>query len=160
MSIKSMMLSNHLILCHPLLLLPSIFPSTKIFTSLVQSIGASASVLTMNIQGWFPLGLTGSISLLSVGLSRVFSSTTVWKHQFFGSQPSLQSNSHIIYCSLNVTHYARHSGLKQNETSLLPSEGLQNHGRSINTKLLCDRKCTTYTDAEVPSLRENAFKIL
>ena len=49
----------------------------------------------MTIQGWFPLGLTGLISLLSRGLSRVFSSTTVWKHRFFGSQPSLWSNSHI-----------------------------------------------------------------
>ena len=62
-----------------------------------QSIGASASasVLPMNIQSWFPLGLTGLISLLSKGLSRVFSSTTVWKHQFFSAQPSLQSKSHI-----------------------------------------------------------------
>ena len=56
---------------------------------------ASASVLPMNIQGWFPLGLTGWISLLSKGLPRVFSSTTVWKHQFFGAQPSLWSNYHI-----------------------------------------------------------------
>ena len=62
-----------------------------------QNIGASASasVLPMNIQDWFPLGLTGLISLLSKGLSRVFSSTTVQKHQFFGAQPSLWSNSHI-----------------------------------------------------------------
>ena len=56
---------------------------------------ASASVLPMNIQGWLPLGLTGLISLLSKGLSRVFSSTTIQKHQFFVSQPSLWSNSHI-----------------------------------------------------------------
>ena len=56
---------------------------------------ASASVLPMNIQGWFPLGLTGLISLLSKGLSRFFSSTTIWKHQFFGAQPSLWSYSHI-----------------------------------------------------------------
>ena len=56
---------------------------------------ASASVLPMNIQGWFPLGLTGWISLQSKGLSRVFSSTTVWRHQFLDSQPSLWSNSHI-----------------------------------------------------------------
>ena len=49
----------------------------------------------MNIQGWLPLGLTGLISLLSKGLLRVFSSTTVWKHQFFGTQPSLWSNTHI-----------------------------------------------------------------
>ena len=62
-----------------------------------QSIGASASasVLPMNIQDWFPLGWTGLISLLSKGLSRVFSSTTVWKHHFFGAQPSLWSISHI-----------------------------------------------------------------
>ena len=68
------------------------------FTSDGQSIGASASasVLPMNIQVWFPLGLTDLISLLSHGLSSVFSSTTVWKHQFFGAQPSLWSNSYVI----------------------------------------------------------------
>ena len=58
------------------------FPMSWLFTPGGQSIGASASVLSLNIQGWFPLGLTGLISLLSKGLSRVFSSTTVWKHQF------------------------------------------------------------------------------
>ena len=56
---------------------------------------ASASVLPINIQGWFPLGLTGLISLQSKGLSRAFSSTTMWKHHFFSSHPSLWSNSHI-----------------------------------------------------------------
>ena len=56
---------------------------------------ASASVLPMNTQGWFSLGLTGLISLLSKELWRVFSSTTAWKHQFFGTQPSLWSNSHM-----------------------------------------------------------------
>jgi len=60
-----------------------------------QSIGALASVLSMNIQGWYPLGLTGLISLLSKGLSKVFSNTTIWKHQFFDTQSSLWSNSHI-----------------------------------------------------------------
>ena len=62
-----------------------------------QSTGASASgsVLPMNIQDWFPLGLTGLISLQSKGLSRVFSNTTVQKYQFFGTQLSLWSNSHI-----------------------------------------------------------------
>ena len=62
-----------------------------------QSIGASASasVLPVNIQGWFPLGLTGLISLQSKGYSRVFSSTTVWKHPLFGAQPTLWSNSHM-----------------------------------------------------------------
>ena len=57
------------------------------FTSGGQIIGASASVLWMNIQGWFPLGLTGWISLPAKGLSRVLSRTTVWRHQFFGTQP-------------------------------------------------------------------------
>ena len=73
------------------------FLMSQLFASGGQSIGdsASASVLPMNIQGWFPLGLTGLMPLLSKGLSRVFSSTTVWKHQFFSAQPSLWSNSHI-----------------------------------------------------------------
>ena len=72
------------------------FSMSWLFTSGGQSIetSASASVLPVNIQGWFPLGLTGLISLLSKGLPRVFS-TTVWKHQFFGAQPSLWFNSHI-----------------------------------------------------------------
>ena len=73
------------------------FLMSQLFASGSQSIGASASasVLPMNIQDWFPLGLTGLISLQSKGLSRVFSSTTVLKHQFFRSQPSLWSNSHL-----------------------------------------------------------------
>ena len=73
------------------------FPVNRLFTSGGQSIGASvsASVLLMNVQDGFPLGLTGLISLLSKGLSRVFSNTTVQKHQFFSDQPSLWSNSHI-----------------------------------------------------------------
>ena len=74
------------------------FPVSRLFTSGDQNIGASASpsVLLKNIQGWFPLGLIGEISLLSKGLSRVFSSSTVQKHQFFGAQPSLWSSSHIL----------------------------------------------------------------
>ena len=73
------------------------FQLSQFFISGGQSIGASASasVLPMNIQVWFPLGLTGLISLQSKGLSRVFSNTTVWKYQFFGAQPSLWSISHI-----------------------------------------------------------------
>ena len=72
------------------------FPVSWLFTSDGLSIGvsASASVLPKNIQGWFPLGLTDSISLLSKEFSRDFSSITIWKHQFFDSQPSLWSNSH------------------------------------------------------------------
>ena len=73
------------------------FPVNQSITSCGQSNGvsASASVLPMNIHCWFPVGLTGSISLQSKGLSRVFSNTTVQKHQFFGAQLSSQSNSHI-----------------------------------------------------------------
>ena len=73
------------------------FLESQLFTPGGQSIAAlaSASVLPMSIQHWFPLGLTGLISLLSKGLSKVFSSSTIWKHQFFGTQPSLWSNSHI-----------------------------------------------------------------
>ena len=93
--------SNHLILYHPLLFLPSILPSIRSFpmsqflSSGGQSIRASVSVLPMNIQGWFPLGLMGLICLQSKGLSRVFSNTTVQKHQFFRAQLSLWSSSHI-----------------------------------------------------------------
>ena len=84
--------SNNLILCRPLLLLPSIFPASgsflvsQFFASGGQNIGASASasVLPMNIQCWFPLGWTGWISLQSKGLPRVSSNSTVQKHQFFG----------------------------------------------------------------------------
>ena len=103
LSIKSVMPSNLLILCRPLLLhlqsfpAPGSFQISQFFASSDQSIraSASASVLPMNIQDWFPLGWTGWISLLSKGLSRVFSSTTVQKHQFFSTQLSLQSNSRI-----------------------------------------------------------------
>ena len=72
-----------------------LFPMCWLFASGDQSIRASASVLPMSIQGLFPLGLTGLISLLSKRFSRVFSSTTVWKHQFFSVQSFLWSNSHI-----------------------------------------------------------------
>ena len=73
------------------------FPMSQIFAWGGQSIGVSAlaSVLSMNTQGWSPLGWTGWTSLQSKGLSRVFSNTTVQKQQFFGTQPSSQSNSHI-----------------------------------------------------------------
>ena len=94
MFIESVMLFNHLILFCPLLLLLSVFPSITVFSndsilpSRGQSIGSSASVLPVNIQGWFPLALTGLISLQSKGLSRVFSNTTSQNHHFFGAQPS------------------------------------------------------------------------
>ena len=80
------------------------FPVSRLFASGDQSIGASASVsvLPMNFQGWFPLGLTGLI-LMAKGLSKFFSGTTVQKHQFFSTQPSLWSNSHICTWLLEKT---------------------------------------------------------
>ena len=74
---------------------PGSFPMSWLLTSSGRSMGASASVLPMNIQGWFPLGLTGLISLLFKGHTRIFSSSTTWKDWFFGTQPSLWFNSHI-----------------------------------------------------------------
>ena len=102
-SIKSMMLSSHLILCPPLLLLPQSLPASKsfpmsqLFTWGGQSTGvsASASFPPKKSRGWSPSEWTGWISLQSKGLSRVFSNTTVQKHQFFKAQLSSQSNSHI-----------------------------------------------------------------
>ena len=101
-SIESVMPSSHLILCHPLLLLPSIPPQSEsflmsqLFSWGGQSTGVSAwaSFLPKKSQGWSPSEWTGWISLQSKGLSRVFSNTTVQKHQFFGAHPSSQSNSH------------------------------------------------------------------
>ena len=102
-SIESVISSNHPILCRPLLLLPSMFPSIRVFSNESAlhtrwpkfwsfSFNISPS---MNTQDWYPLGWTGWTSLQSKGLSRVFSKTTVQKHQFFGPQLSSQSNSHI-----------------------------------------------------------------
>ena len=101
--IESVMSSNYLILCCSLLLLPSIFLSIRVFSNELAfcikwpkywhfSFSISPS---KEIQGWYPLGLTALISSQSEGHSRVFSNTTVQKHQFFGTQPSLWSNSHI-----------------------------------------------------------------
>ena len=104
--------------CHPTMS-PSVIPFfclqtfqvsgsfliSRLFASGGQNIGASASasVLLMNIQDWFPLGLTGLMSLKSKGLSRVFSNTTVQKHQFFGTQPSLWSNFSHPYMTAGKT---------------------------------------------------------
>ena len=103
MSIESVIPSSHLILCHPLLLLPPIPLSVRVFSNESThhmrwpgvGVSASTSVLPMNTQDWSRLGWTGWISSKSKGLSRVFSNTTVQKHQFFGAQLSSQSNSHI-----------------------------------------------------------------
>ena len=111
MYIESVMPSNHLILYHPLLLMPSLFPASgsfpvsQFFASSGQSIGASASALAfpMNIQDWFSLGLTGLISLQPKELSRVSSNTRVQRHQFFGTQYSLWPNSYIHTWQLKKT---------------------------------------------------------
>ena len=103
MSVESVMPSNHLILCRPLLLLPSIFPSIRVFSndSALHIRWPKYWSFSFNIShsneysGLMSLGLTGWISLQSKGLSRIFSNTTAQKHQFFGTQLSLQSNSHI-----------------------------------------------------------------
>ena len=109
--------------CHPIISssvipfssCPQCFPASGsfsmswLFASGGQSTRASASALPMNIQGRFPLGLTGVTSLLSKGLSRVFSNTTVQKHQFFGTQPSLWSNSHI--CKWPLERHLLHNGV-------------------------------------------------
>ena len=102
-SIESVMPSSYLILGCPLLLLPAIPSSIRVFSNestlrmrwLKYWSFRSMSALPMNIQSWFPLWLDGLISLLTKGLSRVFSNTTVQMHEFFGAQPSSQSNSHI-----------------------------------------------------------------
>ena len=102
MSIESVMLCDHLILCCPFSFGLQSFPTSRsfpkswFFSSGGQCIRASASALALprNIQGWFPLGLTCLISLLSKEFSRAFSSTTIGKHWFFGTQPSLWPNSH------------------------------------------------------------------
>ena len=104
--VELVILCNHLVFYWTLLLclqsfpascLPQTFPISQLFTSGDQNISASASasVLPMNIQGWFPLGLTSLISLESKGLSRALSNTTVQKDQFLGTQLPLRSNSHI-----------------------------------------------------------------
>ena len=103
MSIKSVMPSNHLILCHPLLHPPSLFPSIRVFSDesvlcirLLKYWSFSSSISPSNeYSGLISFRWTGWISLQSKGLSRVFSTTTVQKHQFLGAQLSLWSNSHI-----------------------------------------------------------------
>ena len=108
MSIAQVMASNHLNLCCPLLLpliFPSIriFPMSQLFASGGQSIGDSASVLPMSIQGWFPLRLTGLISFMYNGLSEVFSSTKVQKHPFFHALPCFWFSSQQLYLTTGKT---------------------------------------------------------
>ena len=130
-----MMLSNHIILRHSLLLLLSVFTIIRVFpmswpfASGGQSIGAlvSASVLSMNIQGWFALELMGLISLLSKGLSRICGDGENWKHQFFGIQPSLLSNSHICTWLLKKKHSFNYTDICCISEVVDISWGLQNY---------------------------------
>ena len=104
---------KHLILCHSFPLLSSVFPSISLF----QRVGSlhqvakilepqlQPTVIPMSIQDWFPWRLTGLISLLSEGISRVFSSTIIWKHQFFSTQPYLWSNSHLYMTTGKIFDY-------------------------------------------------------
>ena len=109
MSIESVMPSNHLFLCCPLLLLPSIFPSIMVFSNELALCIRWPKYWSFNFSispsneysDWFPLEWTGWISLQSKGLSRVFSNTTVSKHQFFGTQPSLWSKFFTVI-SINI----------------------------------------------------------
>ena len=102
MSIEKVMPSDHLILCHPLSLLPSIFPSIRVFSNELVICNScewsfSFSIRTSNSQDWFPLGLIDWISLQSKGLSRVFCNTTVQKHQFSTTQFSLWYITYLVH---------------------------------------------------------------
>ena len=109
--------SNHLSLCHALLLLPSIFPSIRVFSSESvlcirwSNIGVSALALVLptNIQDWFPLGLIGLISLQSKELLRVFPNTTVQKHQFFAAQVSFFFDRNVfVYLKFFFSFFFKH----------------------------------------------------
>ena len=107
-SIKLMLPPSHLIFCCPLPIQPfwasGSFSMRQFFTLGGQNIGVSpsTSVFSMSMQGWFPLGFTGWISMQSKRLSRVFSNTTVQKHQFFSVQLSLWSNTHIHWKTIDA----------------------------------------------------------
>ena len=122
MSIDSVMPSNHLIHCNLLLLPPSISPSIRVFLKWISSLhqvdlcisivsSTSVSVLPMKIQEWFSLGLTCLISLLSKGLSKVFSSTTVERNRLFGAQLFLLPSSYICTWVLEKSQLWRHRPL-------------------------------------------------
>ena len=161
--------SSHLIFYHPLLLLPSVFPSIRIsgsfqmsqsFTSGSLSIGtsASASVLPMNIQSWFPLILTGLISMWSKGLLRVFSNTTVQKNQFFSAPPSLWPHSHNSTWLLGKPEFwlykpffGKVMSLLFNMLSRLFTAFFQGVSHEIKRRLLLGRKVMTNLDSILKS---------
>ena len=135
MSIELMTWPNHLILCCPLLLLPSIFPSinvfflmSQLFASGGQSIRAlaSASVLPVNIHGWFPLGSTGLIFLLSKGFSRAFSNTTAWKHRLLRHPKTVDHPATYLHSPMSPrrvygTCFQTPRWLNQDQNRSLPS---------------------------------------
>ena len=151
--------SNHLIFCRHFSSCPQSFPASgsfqmsQLFTSGGQSIGASASasVFPMNIQGWFSLGLTGLISLLSERLSRVFCSTTVWKYKFFGIQPSLKICLKFRRPGFNSWVNKMTWRRKQQPTPVfLPGES---HGRGAWQATVC-RVANSHTQLSMHTLRE------
>ena len=109
MSIELVMPSNHPLLYHPLLLLPSVFPGIRVFSNELAlfirwpQYWSFSNSPSNEYSGWFPLGLTGLISLQSRELSGVFSSSTIWKHQFFSSQPSLWFQLSHLYMTTGKT---------------------------------------------------------
>ena len=125
------------------------FPMNWLFTSDGQRIGpsASATVLPMNIQSWFPLGLTDLISLQSKGLSRVISNTTVRKHQFFSAQPSLWSSFHIhkwllektIAASLMAQRVKNLPAMQETQVRSLGQEDPQEKGMTPQSSILAWR---------------------
>ena len=152
MPIKLVMPSNHLIFCHPLLLLPSIFPSIRVFSNESvfcirwpnTGVSASASVLSVNTQDWSPSGWTGWISLLSKGPSRVFSNTTVQKHQFW--QPLYPRRDWLTYIlwhkvisvkrNLNWKHYLIENSLNFYYHTLQTNFGANPYKMDITRNLM------------------------
>ena len=161
MSIEPVMPSNHLSFCHPLLLLPSVFPSIRVFSSELAfcirwpkywSFSLSISPFKQYL-GWISLGLIDLISLLSRGHSRLFSSTTIQKHRFFGAQPSLWSNSHTVHGVLrgwqrmkwldgitnpiDIVWASSGSSWWTGKPGMLQSMGSQRVGHDWATELIC-----------------------
>ena len=129
MSSESVMLFNQLILCCCLILLPSIFPNIRVFSKELSLCirwpkywsFSFTSVLPMNIQSWFSLGLTVLFSLKTKGLSRVFSRATIWRHWFFSAQSSLVCSVQLshLYLITEKKHCFDHTHLSRQRTSRL-----------------------------------------
>jgi len=163
-SIESVMPSSHLILCRPLLLLPpslpasEYFPMSQLFAWGGQSTGVSAlaSLLPKNTQGWSPWEWTGWISLQSKGLSRIFSNTTVQKHQFFVAQPSSQSNSHIHTWPQEKPLECK-SRKSRNTWSNRQIWPWNMEWSRANTNRVLPRKCTGHNKHPLPTTKEKTL---